>query len=206
MIVLGGSLNACNKRTECAKKWIDETTAKVDGLTCFRPIGSAERRIAPASSCETETGAMAESFARVFDLNPQNYTETFTSDRNLNSISCIRIFSRSDGRNYRIFSAPSSEPHLRRADTADTLRFYFENDELMAHDESALFITNNRHCNRQFLQLSYCMIERGYSGMIDVIGCSPDDDIVTADTYDPLQYLQDLIGITDWINRFKKLI
>lgn len=206
VIVLGGSLNACNERTEYAKIWIDETTGYVDGLACYRPIGAAERAKAQFCLCDTEFGAMSESFVRVFDLDRQGFTEEFKSDRNLNSISCIRDWGRSDNRKYRIFAAPSSDPHQRRADTSDTLNFYYEHEKQMDADDCVLFITNNRHCNRQFLQLAYSMIKGGYPGTIDVIGCYPDDRVTSVDEYDPFQYLQDLIGIMDWMNRFKELL
>ena len=206
IVVLGGSANACYERTQYAKNWIDKTTVYVDGLACYRPIGSTERRAASSFICDTEFGAMAESFVRVFDLDRQGFSEEFKSDRNLNGISCIRDYGRFANRGYRIFAAPSSEPHLRRADTSDTLKFYYEHNGLMDSDGPVLFITNNRHCNRQFLQLAYCMIQNNYSGMIDVIGCYPDERVTTVEEYDPFLYLQDLIGIIDWMERFKELV
>ncbi|MBR0342290.1 MAG: hypothetical protein IJH64_08610 [Oscillospiraceae bacterium] len=67
-------------------------------------------------------------------------------------------------------------------------------------------ITDNRYCNRQFLQLaglllSGCPVPVG----LDVVGCRDDRDIVTLDEYDPFQYLQDLISILDWIERFRDI-
>ena len=206
IIVLGGSLNACNERTEYAKNWIDETTGYVDGLACYRPIGTAERSKMPSCLCDTEFGAMSESFMRVFDLDSRGFTEEFKSDRNLNGISCIRDWGISDNRKYRIFAAPSSEPHQRRADTSDTLEFYYGHEKHIDVEDSILFITNNRHCNRQFLQLAYCMIKNDHPGIIDVIGCYPDERVKSVDEYDPYSYLQDLIGIMDWIRRFKEQI
>ncbi len=206
IIVLGGSLNACNERTEYAKKWINENTGYVDGLACYRPIGSAERSKVPSCLCDTEFGAMTESFMREFNLERHGFTEEFKSDRNLNSISCIRDWGRSDNRKYRIFAAPSSEPHKRRADTGDTLEFYYEHEKQMDAGDSVLFITNNRHCNRQFLQLAYCMIKGDHPGTIDIIGCYPDDRVISVDEYDPLLYLQDLIGIIDWMKAWNSHI
>jgi len=34
------------------------------------------------------------------------------------------------------------------------------------------------------------------------VGCIPDERVVTVERYDPFQYLQDLIGILDRIERF----
>ncbi len=56
------------------------------------------------------------------------------------------------------------------------------------------------------LQLAYCMIKGDHPGTIDVIGCYPDDRVVSVDEYDPFSYLQDLIWILDWVKRFKLLL
>ena len=206
VIILGGSIGACAERTCCAKRMLDETVRYVDGLACYRPVSPIERKAEFSLCCDTEFGAMAESFVREFDLNGSGYTEEFKGDRNLNSISCIRKYEKADGHTYRIFAAPSSEPGLRRADTGDTFRFYMEKCGQTQTDASILFITNNRYCNRQFLQLAYWMIERKYPGTIDVVGCYPDESVTSADKYDPYQYLQDLIAIIDWAHRFMKPI
>ena len=202
VIVLGGSISACAERTCCAKRMLDETTRYVDGLACYRPVSPVERKAETSLCCDTEFGAMAESFVKEFDLNGYGYTEEFKGDRNLNSISCIRNYEKADGRTYRIFAAPSSEPDKRRADTGDTFRFYMEKCEQTQTEASILFITNNRYCNRQFLQLAYWMIEGKYPGTIDVVGCYPDESVISAEKYDPYQYLQDLIAIIDWAHRF----
>ena len=39
----------------------------------------------------------------------------------------------------------------------------------------------------------------------DLIGCRDDEHIHTVETYDPLQYIQDLIGTLDWIGKFRSL-
>lgn len=205
IVVLGGSLNACCLRTEYAASFVSECTVSVDALSCYRPINPAERRSSAfVSAAETEFGVLSGSFADVFGL--ENYEDEFISDRNLNSISCIRRFSRtSKGAAYGIYAAPSGDPELRRADTGDTLRFYLDNSDVTS-DDSLLFLTSNRYCNRQFIQLAYQMIRSRRAVHFDIIGTTPDCDIVTADTYDPFQYIQDVIGILDWIERFRSLL
>ena len=206
IIILGGSLSACFERTKYAQKMLDETTRFVDAFTCYRPVAGVERNASVDFCPDTEFGAMSESFVSVFDLNRSEYSEKFKSDRNLNRISCIRNYEKTGDRTFRIFVAPSSEPAVRRADTGDTFRFYMETEAENGPDDSLLFITNNRYCNRQFLQLAYQMIEFEYPGTIDVIGCFPDDRVTSVERYDPFQYLQDLIGIIDWADRFDKLV
>lgn len=203
ILILGGSLNAGFKRVRFVAGSLSETAVSIDGLTCFRPINPTERKTAKdVSAADTEFGALQDAFIRVFGLSQENEKERFEGDRNLNRISCIRSF-HSPGKDcvFRIFAAPSSQPESRRADTGDTLAFYLENAELSPED-SLLAITHNRYCNRQFLQLAFHLIKARRPFNLDVIGCMKDDEIVTESTYDPFQYLQDLISILDWIDRF----
>ena len=37
---------------------------------------------------------------------------------------------------------------------------------------------------------------------LEVVGCIPDEQVATADGFDPPQYVQVLIGMLDWIERF----
>ncbi len=206
IIVLGGSLTASFDRTAYAKKWIDDKTRCVDALACFRPVNPSERSTSVGFSRDTEFGVLSESFVRVFELTESEATERFKGDRNLNSVSCIKEYKKNgEKRKYRIIAAPSSEPHLRRADTGDTLKFYMESAETVKPGDRLLFVTNNRYCNRQFLQLAYQMIKEDFPGSIDTIGCFSDERITGVNSYDPFQYLQDLIGIIDWIYRFREI-
>ncbi len=202
LIVLGGSLEACYTRTKAAEEWMTPSVLSVDGLACFRPIHPKERSFKPElSACETEFGAMTESFASVFSL-PHAWEDDFHGDRNLNSISCVRILSdMRNGRKYRVFAAPSTQPELRRADTGDSVLFYLRQTEPCDSDP-LLFLTNNRYCNRQFLQLAWLMMRQENPIRFDVIGCTPDERVISRERYDPFQFLQDLIGVLDWIERF----
>ena len=201
IVVLAGSLNACNVRTDYAAGYIDSSTVSVDGLTCYRPVNPAERAASLyGSSADTEFGVMSEAFTRVFGSS--GYSDEFSGDRNLNRISCIRRFSDDAGICARaLYAAPSLEPDRRRADTGDTLDFYLERSGVSS-DDSLLFVTSNRYCNRQFLQLAHQMKRSGCYISFDIIGTTPESGILTADRYDPFQYIQDLIAILDRIRRF----
>lgn len=203
ILVLGGAFDACFTRTYAAAQLRDSATRSIDGLSCYRPINPKERASsASASSCDTEFGVMSDAFAKVFDLAESDLEDTFIGDRNLNRVSCVREFSAQPGNcRHRVYAAPSSQPELRRADTEDTLKFYLETAGV-APGESVLAVTSNRYCNRQFLQLAHYVIEHGLAVDLDVVGCIPDEQIVTIEDHDPFQYLQDLIGILDWIGRF----
>ena len=203
ILVLGGSLEVCFTRTLCAARWADSSTRYIDGLSCYRPVSPRERKNTSfPCGADTEFGALCKAFSDTFSLSDKEFSETFVSDRNLNGISNIRSYSSLPGetRNFRIFAAPSSEPGSRRANTADTLRFYLENTPLGPED-SILAITNNRYCNRQFLQLVHEMYECSRPFCLDVIGCTPDENIPPVERYDPNQLIQDLIGVLELIKK-----
>ena len=205
ILVLGGSLSACRSRTAAAARWVTPAVRRVDGLSCYRPINPVERRAcAFQSSSDTEFGVLSDAFVSVFGLSGQP-EDQFHGDRNLNRISCVRTFAGAGGEcSFRVFAAPSTQPEERRADTGDTLRFYLQQTPAGPSD-SLLAVTNNRHCSGQFLQLAYDLCREGCPVRLDVIGCFSDQDVTRADQYDPYLYLQELIRILDWIDRFDQL-
>lgn len=203
IIVLGGSLNACNTRVLRAPSLVNGRTLSVDCITCYRPVNPVERASSDFTSvCETEFGVMAEALSGAFGLDPLAFADDFEGDRNLNSVSCIRTFRDAPGgRLYRVFAAPSAEPQLRRADTFDSLDYYLKKQPLSA-DERLLFITSNRYCNRQFIQLASKMLSSGCHAGFDIIGCQSSREIPSADQYDPTRLIYDLAATADWIRRF----
>ena len=205
ILVLGGSLSACHSRTAAAAGWVTPSVRCVDGLSCYRPINPVERRASAfQSSSDTEFGVLSDAFASVFGLSGQP-EDQFHGDRNLNRISCVRTFAGAGEEcSFRVFAAPSTQPEERRADTGDTLRFYLLQTP-PAPSESLLAVTNNRHCNGQFLQMAYDLYRAGCPVRLDVIGCFSDQDVTRVDQYDPYLYLQELIRILDWIERFDQL-
>ena len=210
ILILGGSLNACHLRAQAGSRWITGQTRSVDGLTCYRPIHPIERAKSTYTSLsDTEFGVMTEAFCEAYHLDPASASDAFDGDRNLNRISCIRTLSAADSSDsyaYRIFAAPSTQPDERRADTGDTLLYYLQ-EAAPAPDASLLAVTHNRYCNRQFLQLAWPLLHERHAvaPALDVVGLLTDDEIPAAEQYDPYQLLQDLIGILDWIDRFRSL-
>lgn len=205
LLILGGSLDACYSRTAAAAAWATPAIRFIDGLSCYRPVHPAERGASAFSpACDTEFGVLSAAMTSIFRLTEPE--DDFHGDRNLNRISCIRRFHGGDSsRSCRVFAAPSTQPEQRRADTGDSFLFYLRHTELQASD-SILAVTNNRYCNRQFLQLVYHLLREECPAKLDVIGCTPDAAVVSPARYDPLQFLQDLAGILDWIDRLEPLL
>ena len=206
ILIYGGALGACFDRTGYGAQFVTAKTTSVDALTCYRPINPVERKKSgSASMADTEFGALTEAFEKVFGLSSSGWDDSFHGDRNLNSISCCRMHEQdSTTTAYRIYAAPSSDPEIRRADTGDCLSFYLKNTH-PGEEESLLTITNNRYCNRQFIQTAYELIVGGCDADFDIVGCHPDEKIIGVEKYDPMQYLQDLIGVLDWIEKFRRL-
>ena len=223
LLIYGGALGACFDRTLYSVPFLTERTGSVDALTCYRPINPVERiRTRSISSAETEAGAMTEAMEKTYELSDGTWEESFSGDRNLNAVTCRKTYrggtcriSKGDDPGtvncedprapvYRVFMAPSSEPRLRRADTGDCIAYYLQLTGPKEGD-SFLAVTNRRFCNRQFIQTAYQLIQKDCPVDFDIVGCHRGGIAPTADTYDPLQYLQDLIGILDWIERFRQL-
>ena len=207
ILILGGALGACFNRTYAGREHVSANTQAFDGLSCYRPINPKEReKSAHFSHYETEFGVMTDAIASAFGLSADLCDDVFSGDRNLNRISCIRtIRNDSEPMACRVYAAPSSQPELRRADTTDSLIFYLENAVTTSHS-SVLAVTNNRYCNRQFLQLAFPILQRDLAIDLDIIGCSPDTSLVDADSYNPFQLMQDLIGILNWIDRSRETV
>lgn len=205
LAVLGGSLNISFERTEAAKRCISSSTEHVDGLSCFRPIHPAERQKTRHSSyADTEFGVMSDAFEQTFHLNRAEHKEDFYSDRNINSISCIRSYGGEGGkRSFRVFAAPSGEPHERRADTADSVSFYLEHNTFSESDH-ILFLSSNIYCNRQFIQILDSMLEAGRVIPFEIVGCKTGDKIDTEADFGPQKTIQELISLIDWIKRMKR--
>ena len=98
---------------------------------------------------------------------------------------------------YRIYAAPSSEPDIRRADTGDSVWFYLD-DGGVSPDDKLLFITRNRYCNRQLLQIFSYMMKRDHINCFDIVGCLSDDELERRDDYNILKYIQEVIALLSW--------
>lgn len=202
IVILGGAYNACFDRTICGKKHLTDSVKSFDGLSCYRPINPLKEKTNPkfASSCETEFGALYDSFCAVLGNPSPFYYDDFRGDRHLHRISCIRSIEMFSGsQSCRIYAAPSSEPELRRANTSDSLAFYLDN-AIIKPGSSILAITNNIYCNRQFLQLAHYLLQNNLVYDLDVIGCSSDHELSTVNTYNPSKYMQEFVGMIKLIH------
>ena len=209
VVILGGAQNAIYTRVKGALNFINPSVRSIDGISCYRPISPIERgKSGFKAASDTEFGVMSEVFCSELPVVLTGYTDRFTGDRNINSISNIRLFQTgtvSGSQEYRIYVAPSSEPGIRRADTGDSVWFYLDEDGA-APDDRLLFITRNIYCNRQFLQMFYYMMKRHHINSFDVVGCLSDDELERKDDYEILKYIQEVIALLSWGRKVMELI
>ena len=203
ILILGGSMNACFERTGKGVSLIDDAVLYFDGLSCYRPLSPRERKLCGfPCGAETEFGAMNEAFRMFLRLEKVRAEEDFRGDRNLNRIRNLITYDTSPY-TCRVFAVPSEEPKMRRADTGDSFRMYLKQEQPGPKD-AVLAVTNNIHCNRQFIQLLYEMLGMNTLCFLDVVGCTEDEELAEAETFDPRFYLQELIALLQWIDRFTK--
>lgn len=202
LIVLGGTLNACNNRVLCAKNFVNETVTRIDALTAFRPINPIEKaQSIYTSHSDTEFGVMSDAFINHFELSGATYTDDFTSNRNLNEVACVRHFNNIyNNAALNIYASPSLQPDVRRADTGDCVIDYINNNTFTEEDR-LLFISHNRYCNRQFLQILTYMLKTSVVVPFDIIGYVDDNNKDTADNYNLSYDLQEMVAIVDWMKK-----
>ena len=78
-------------------------------------------------------------------------------------------------------------------------------DNISDDAAKVLVITNNQYCNYQFLGFAMAILERDRNNVdFDIIGCSPDDKLATAKSYNSNQFFGDIRNAIDWINKFRE--
>lgn len=213
LLILGGSFSATYDRTAAAKRYYGSSLKSINALSCYRPISPNEITKAKEngllktfnSNKETEFGVFYDAFVDLFDLGKAVFNDAFVSDRNLNKLNNVRTILGSDGKLYRIYASPASENNSRPS-TYDTY-IHFLKDNNQEEDMKLLALTNNRYCNMQALQLGCAVIQMSQVNHridADVVGISTGSDLATIKEYSPSQYSNDVIGLVDWIVKFKE--
>lgn len=162
-------------------------------LGAFRPFGGDEADVAAALGIQgdDEVDAMSEGLVRQFGQagSVADYEEIaehpFASWRR-------RVWRGADGLQLGVVAAPSSEPTLRRANTADTFRFWAEQVR-EPHETSVLVITTPIYVPYQ----AACAVDvlgLGYNISVDTVGVSDTaaDLGHLSQRFEPQHYLQEI--------------
>ncbi|MGC4747660.1 hypothetical protein ACLQ28_18695 [Micromonospora sp. DT201] len=198
LVVLGGLAAACVRRVAYAAHLL-RTGLRVSGevavLGSFRPLSDWERQTladAGLPADETEVDVLDSAVRRVFEVaNPaeQHGVDTGHPHHSWSS----RTYRPEGLPPVRVLAAPSSEPHLRRAHTADTQRFWAGHVQLAPGDEvllvTAPIYVPFQHCD------ALRTLALPYGSDIETVGVDPtlaDLAVLPEQTLSPGRYLQEI--------------
>ncbi|MEV0731446.1 hypothetical protein [Polymorphospora sp. NPDC050346] len=205
LVVLGGLAHACVSRVRRAARLLRPavgsatagagiTAATVAVLGSFRPLTADETAslaAAGVTGCRSEVDALDATVRREFDVDVPVATHGENSDDPHRSWS-ERIYRPAGGPQVRVLAAPSGDPAVRRAHTADTQRFWASRIRLSPGDPvllvTAPIYVPFQHCDAlRTLGLPYgCGIE--------TVGHPPSDldDRMPVPVLTPGRYLQEI--------------
>ncbi|TQS41697.1 hypothetical protein [Cryptosporangium phraense] len=155
LLVLGGGVRTCVIRAEFAARIVDGgvRVRDVAGLGSFRPTRDDEKAQAARLGgypCRSEHAAMDLALRLAFDLPPGSGVDeahgvpSDPGDEVPMDAWLIRRYSSGDVP-VQVLAAPSSEPSVRRANTADTLTFWGRQIVGLSPDDSVLIATSDVH-------------------------------------------------------------
>ena len=195
VLPLGGARAANRVRPAMARKLIDDhnwSDKKVLALSGTRPISENERpyMVDYAQTAGTEYDAICSGLEIAFEVN--QYEEEKINDENINSCSAIRKYN-DFYKNCEIYSvaAPSSDPQKRRANSADTFRFFVEKFDVHEGDR-LLLVTSCIYVPFQSLKFMDLAMDNGYE--VDCVGSDIIDNFTLSKTSN---YLQEIKGTID---------
>ncbi|MCG5454497.1 hypothetical protein PSH03_003655 [Micromonospora sp. PSH03] len=147
LLVLGGLARACLQRTSYAVALLANVLVgrpEVAALGSGRPLTAAEHallRDQGVEACQNEMDAMDAGVRRYLGFSGPVSVETNEVPNDSALSWSVRTYRRESGPTVRVLSAPSGEPEQRRANTADTQRFWAERVTLTP-DDRVLVVTS----------------------------------------------------------------
>ncbi|MGN9912540.1 hypothetical protein ACTMTJ_33885 [Phytohabitans sp. LJ34] len=190
VVVLGGLAHACLRRTAYAAHLLHRGTFAegVGVLGSFRPLSPAERALPPVNGCRSEIDVLDLGVRRAFKVD-----EPVEADAAPDGSWSVRTYAPEEGPPIAVLAAPSSEPGIRRAHTADTQRFWAKRAAL-AQGDRVLVVTAPiyvpfQHCD------AVRTLGLPYGCAVDTIGVDPrlaDDLALPEPVLTPGRYLQEI--------------
>lgn len=148
LLILGGLIRACLTRPARAKELVDQDIrfASIAALTGFRPLAGDEIEIARTFNLEqvsNEIQALEEGMRRAFVLTePLNRHVELRHDVPFSSWEVVS-YEYGSGVPLSLIAAPSSEPNDRRANTADTYKYWAESVVKLSSRDEVLLVTSS---------------------------------------------------------------
>ncbi|MEV4825642.1 hypothetical protein [Micromonospora sp. NPDC049274] len=198
LVVLGGLAHACVRRVAYASHLLRtglRVTGEVAVLGSFRPLSEWERATLADAGLppdETEVDVLDTAVRQVFGVTAPAEQAGVDAGHPHHSWSS-RTYRPRGLPAVRVLAAPSSEPHRRRAHTADTQRFWAEHVRL-APDDEVLMVTAPiyvpfQHCD------ALRTLAVPYGCRIETVGVDPtlaDLAVLPEQTLTPGRYLQEI--------------
>ena len=177
MLMLGGLVRACVARPSYAAHLIREgeiTAGEITTLGAHRPFIGNEFEQADQLGWGTlteEYEALDAGTRRAFELGAPEREEGERRD-DIGGTWGVRHYRTDDGLPVRVVAAPSSEPNLRRANTADSYRFFAEHVASLQPGARLLLLSTAIYVLPQHLA-ALRILALPYAVEVDTIGAKP---------------------------------
>lgn len=205
MIALGGARMSCLYRPRYIRDLISIKNfcpKEVIMLSGMRPVSDTEREATDtyAPIADTEYDLINNGAERAFGLSGE-YKEERYHDLNPNSSWAIRTYKNTD-HSYliRSVSGPSSEPDKRRANSADTFRFYCEKYKIKKGSK-VLLVTSQIYVPYQQMEAirTWAIPNDIY---VETVGFPTEWNISQHGMMTTVNYLQEIRSMIQAINRY----
>lgn len=201
ILALGGARFSCLYRPRYIRELLRGQEVRAEEiilLSGMRPVGDTERLATDtyAAGAETEFDLMNAGAEQVFHLK-KNYHEERYYNENRNMEWALRRYDVENGIPVVSMSGPSSEPEKRRANSADTYRFFMERYR-MEPGRKLLLVTSQ-------IYVPYQQIEavRMFSEMyVETVGFPTEWSSGLQGMMEPANYLQEIRSAVQAINRY----
>jgi hypothetical protein len=197
VLILGGLVRACFARPLHAANLIRDrviTAGEVCALGGYRELGGNELDLAaevghPGLTDEFE--AMDAGVRAAFGLK-EPVTESGKHSEVMGASWRLREYEDSGGLRIKVIAAPSTEPGVRRANTADTYEWFATTSSQLRGGERILIVTSDIYVPFQHAD-ALRMLSLPHSAEVDAVGIQPGDvDIKLAQAFETHNYLQEL--------------
>ena len=196
VLVLGGLVRACIARPLYAAKLLDENIIKAPMITALgghRPLNGDEFALAARIGCDgltDEFDAMDEGVRRAFHVS--DGVDRGERGDTVGASWAVREYGDHPDLTVRVVAAPSSEPGVRRANTADTYRWFASELAKLHSGDRVLILTSDIYVPFQHAD-ALRMLALPYDVEVDAAGIrSGDAAAELAQVFQPHHHLQEM--------------
>jgi hypothetical protein len=195
IVILGGLVTAALARPRFAANLLAGglTCGRIVALGGHRSLGKKERELTArfmTPDVTDEFHAMNWGVREAFGLGPPERTAGEASDV-IGKAWTLWEYRHADGTPVDVAAAPSTEPGVRRANTADTYLWLTDETHVLQPGAHALIVTTQIYCPFQAAD-AWRMLRLPHDIHVDVVGVVPHEvDPRLEQTFEPHKYLQE---------------